>query len=264
LPREGRKLIVFQVLGILVVSSVLGFAFNASNPIGIRFSKPSASENELSVAAAPVVAPTPTPTTPAPAPPQVSAGQAQANAPSLPPLPPSPVRSLPAEVIPSPVGNPVVAARTPPAPLAVSAPVKAPTPVSLEQLNAPVDGMPHAHTPPAHIHSAPTTWAAIRAEALAGQVVLLDARARSAYDAGHIPGAISFPEASTPADFEGLKAKYGPDTPIVVYCSSATCAISKRVADRLLQQYGFQSVRFMRGGYEEWQRAEVLQTKSGS
>jgi rhodanese-related sulfurtransferase len=248
--KEGRKLVLFQVLGILVVSSVLGFAFNASNPIGIRFSNANAATAETPVAAAPVNEPA------APAPPPVI--PAQPKVASTPPLPPPPTRSLPAE-IPSPAGNPLVVTPTHPVPLA-AAPPKPPVPVTLEALNAP----DQAPQPPMHVHASPTTWVAIKTEVTAGQVVLLDARTKFAYDAGHIPGALLFPESSPPAEFEALKEKYGVTTPVVVYCSSTTCAISKRVADKLIQQYGFQSVRFMRGGYEEWQRAEVLQPKSGS
>ncbi len=51
-----------------------------------------------------------------------------------------------------------------------------------------------------------------------GDFILLDTRDRAAYEKGHLPGALSFPE----EEFDALAAKLSKDREYVTYCWHAT------------------------------------------
>jgi rhodanese-related sulfurtransferase len=104
-----------------------------------------------------------------------------------------------------------------------------------------------------------TTFAA--ASALP-DVLWIDARSVAAYSAGHIPGAISISGSSEPAVFERLRAEHPADRPIVVYCGGAGCSTSRRVAERLVRDFGFTQVHHMPGGYAEWQQTQAAKAAS--
>jgi rhodanese-related sulfurtransferase len=125
-------------------------------------------------------------------------------------------------------------------------------------------------SPPLLPHSPPTTtsnqlfasasqiaWREAKPLVLDGKALLVDSRPTPHYDAGHIPGAISLPVESAGEAFEAFRQKYGTNTSLIVYCSSPSCSRSKALADTLIQQYGYALVRFMPGGYLEWQQAEL-------
>jgi rhodanese-related sulfurtransferase len=82
----------------------------------------------------------------------------------------------------------------------------------------------------------------------AGEVdfVLLDARSRASYDAGHLPGAVHLAEltAETVAEL--------PDGPVVTYCWGPACNGACKAALRLAQLG--RPVKEMLGGYEYWAR----------
>jgi rhodanese-related sulfurtransferase len=223
---------VWQLLGLLGASVVLGFAFNASSPLGIRFEEPGSDSaavtaTELRTEAS-LARQSPAPTPPAQNP-------AARQTPVLPPLPPAPTAEKP------------VATRqlTPAAP--VAPPIATP-PVSVPP--------PPAATPqnqnPSIIH-----WNEAKPLVASGQAVLVDVRHKSMFDAGHIPGAISLPETSTPDEFTAFLNQYPTNLTLIVYCSSTSCSQSARVATRLVTQYQRPSVKYMTGGYMEYQQAEL-------
>jgi rhodanese-related sulfurtransferase len=205
-----------QITAIIGLSLVLGLAFNASNPIGIRLSAHSKT-SEAGAAATP------------------SATTAQ--------------KSVVPNQNPS---NNSAASLPPPLPL-VAQPNVPSTPPALSSLN-PANAAVQAQTNA----SSPTTWTEVKPLVAGNQIVLLDARPKPSFDAGHIPGAISFPESSSPEEFAIFRKQYGTNTQLVVYCASVSCSMSKRLADRLVQEFGYVSVRYMTGGYQEWQRSEGL------
>ena len=90
-----------------------------------------------------------------------------------------------------------------------------------------------------------------------GQGILVDVRHKAMYDAGHIPGAISLPETSTPEEFTAFLNQQPTNLTLIVYCSSTSCSQSARVAGRLATQYQRPSVKYMTGGYMEYQQAEL-------
>ncbi|MFO0686472.1 MAG: rhodanese-like domain-containing protein [Sandaracinus sp.] len=83
------------------------------------------------------------------------------------------------------------------------------------------------------------------------EVVFVDARSLTDYEAGHIPNAIAMPmdtgaiEASTAALALGART-------VVAYCdTNDDCASSRRLAS-LLAEDGARDVRVLRGGIPEW------------
>jgi rhodanese-related sulfurtransferase len=216
----SRRVLV-QLLAMLGLSGVLGFTFNAASPVGIRFDEP---------VVAPVAAPAPEGVAPLS---KTSVSQ-----------PPIPVPSLP--VAPAPVAVP------PAQPVAAALPVPKPhshpaaNPVIIPAIS------PAGQTNPAPIH-----WVEAKALAADGRAVLVDVRHKSMYDAGHIPGAISLPEMSPPPDFTAFLSQQPTNLTVIVYCSSTSCSQSLRVANRLVTEFRWASVRYMTGGYMEYQQAEL-------
>ena len=76
--------------------------------------------------------------------------------------------------------------------------------------------------------------------------VLLDSRSRSAYDAGHLPGAARLDEITA----ETVAAL--PDGLIVVYCWGPSCNGACKAALRLAELG--RPVKEMLGGFEYWER----------
>jgi rhodanese-related sulfurtransferase len=109
-----------------------------------------------------------------------------------------------------------------------------------------------------------TTWAETKPLIESGQAVLVDARPKATYDAAHIPGAISLPEANPEEAFREFQKQHPADKPVVVYCSDLKCSASMRVAIKLVTWYNFQKVQFMPGGFQEWQQTELAQVKPHS
>ncbi len=81
--------------------------------------------------------------------------------------------------------------------------------------------------------------------------IILDVRPKASYDAGHITGATSFPEADVDTLIKGLPK----DKAIVAYCACPAEETSVRVAKKLKDQYGFsyQYVNVLLGGWDLWQ-----------
>jgi rhodanese-related sulfurtransferase len=101
------------------------------------------------------------------------------------------------------------------------------------------------------------SWGNVQPRIASGEVILLDARPKASFDAGHIPGAISFPLAGQTEEHTGFLEQLGPDMEIVVYCGGRNCALSRQLAEKLTQEFGFTRVSYLAGGFEEWQRAEL-------
>jgi len=139
-------------------------------------------------------------------------------------------------------------------PLGVRAPKPADPPAAAPQR----PGVNSASTnAPAATNSAfALRWVEVEPLLTAGQVVLLDARAKAAYDIEHIPGAISLPAESQPAEFIAFAAKYPQNTAIVVYCGGGNCDLSHELREKLRKDLGYTNVREMPGGIVEWRVAE--------
>lgn len=77
--------------------------------------------------------------------------------------------------------------------------------------------------------------------------VLLDVRSHALYDAGHVPGAISWPHGKLT---ERRLAEYPMDTLFVVYCAGPHCNGADKAAVRLAGMG--RPVKLMIGGIEGW------------
>jgi rhodanese-related sulfurtransferase len=92
----------------------------------------------------------------------------------------------------------------------------------------------------------------LRAAIDAGTVVVLDTLPASYYEQMHLPGALNLVE----SDVDTLAATLVPDkaTPVVTYCSNASCGNSQAVATRL-EKLGYTDVRKYRDGIQDWAEA---------
>jgi len=88
------------------------------------------------------------------------------------------------------------------------------------------------------------------------RAVILDARAKTFYDAGHVPGALNLSRADFARDYVRLRPQLdrAKDAPIIVYCSGGECQDSRMVASALLS-LGFSQVRIFTGGWPAWTAA---------
>jgi len=226
-PDSRTRRMAWQLVGLLGASVVLGFAFNSSNPTGIRFNVASSDQASSELKSEP---PRPSPATTLPLPPAPTTRPAKHIVSPPPPMPGGDKPTVTRQLTPaSPAAPPV------PAPSVAVVP------------------------PPANTvqNPAATHWPEAKQLVAAGQAVLVDVRHKSMYEAGHIPGAISLPETSTPEEFTAFLNQYPTNLTIIVYCSSTSCSQSARVAGRLVTQYQRPSVKYMTGGYMEYQQAEL-------
>jgi rhodanese-related sulfurtransferase len=233
--RIFSRQIPLQLLALVGLSCALGFTFNAASPVGVRFGEPAASLAPVEVAPVQVVAVT--------------------N--------PPPVRLLRSNLVVPPPPRPVAVATitpppkpSPPLPVAKTNAPATPWSVSVSPgITNPVK--PVAPPPPAPANPTPIHWVEAKALAAEGRGVLVDVRHKGMFDAGHIPGAIALPENSPPEEFRTFLSKQATNVVLIVYCSSTSCSQSARVATRLVTEFHWPAVRYMTGGYQEYQQLEL-------
>jgi len=90
-----------------------------------------------------------------------------------------------------------------------------------------------------------------------GEVIVLDVRPGSEYEAGHILGARSVPVAELRRHLRALPK----DAEVVAYCRGPYCVYADE-AVRLLHQRGFQARR-LEDGFPEWKRAGLPVASGG-
>jgi rhodanese-related sulfurtransferase len=100
------------------------------------------------------------------------------------------------------------------------------------------------------------TWTDVKPLLAGGSLLLVDARSAEAFNAGHIPGAVSLPFTELEARITRFTSSYPRTTAIVVYCADTECPVSTAEAGALRQQFGYINVREMPGGYVSWRLAE--------
>jgi rhodanese-related sulfurtransferase len=79
----------------------------------------------------------------------------------------------------------------------------------------------------------------------------VDARSAEEYESDHVPGAISLNLENWDQLFPKFLDRWIPEKKVVVYCSAATCELSREVAERL-RKGGISSVFVLKGGWEAW------------
>jgi rhodanese-related sulfurtransferase len=85
--------------------------------------------------------------------------------------------------------------------------------------------------------------------AAVSDIVVIDARSRDAYAAGHIPGAVSFPHREMSAE---TTARLDRSKVYVVYCDGIGCNASTKGAYKLAR-LGFRAKELL-GGIDWWRR----------
>ena len=86
-------------------------------------------------------------------------------------------------------------------------------------------------------------------------VIWIDARSRTDYDAEHIPNAILLNDSNWEAGIQNLMNVWLIESrPIVVYCSSKQCDSSKHIATRLREALPEAEVYSLKGGWEAWEK----------
>jgi len=87
----------------------------------------------------------------------------------------------------------------------------------------------------------------------AHNAVIVDARAESDFDRGHIPGAINLPWDAFERKFHAFRAFMMSRSPtrIVVYCSSDACSDSSSVR-KALYMLGYRNTGVLKGGWSLW------------
>ncbi|HWX22796.1 MAG TPA: rhodanese-like domain-containing protein [Candidatus Binatia bacterium] len=108
------------------------------------------------------------------------------------------------------------------------------------------------------------TWPETSKLLSAGQIVLVDARAAVYYQTEHVPGAVSLPAGSPPADLSAFAAKYPRNTALVVYCGSLKCPLSHQLVAVLTGQLGYTNVREIPGGFAEYRQFEAQVAKGSA
>jgi rhodanese-related sulfurtransferase len=195
--------------GVLVASVLLGFAYNAASPLGVR-SSTSATTSGLSA-------------------------------------------TQPAKIIPA-TGyfNETVSLTIEGVEGALA---KTPRPPSGSAVGETGQG---AGVPLVGAPSVPTlTWPEVKTLLKSSQVLLIDARVASYYQAGHISEAISLPANSPPADIANFATQHSKNTAIVIYCGSVSCPMAHQLANVLVGQHGFSNIKVMPGGFAEYRTAEA-------
>jgi rhodanese-related sulfurtransferase len=108
----------------------------------------------------------------------------------------------------------------------------------------------------------PISWAQAQPMLGTGQILLLDARSRDEYEAGHIPGALSLPVSAQPAYVRRQLAGHPASTRLVAYCGAMGCPEAFQLATRLLREFGFANAQFLFEGYAEWQHRNRVADES--
>ena len=92
--------------------------------------------------------------------------------------------------------------------------------------------------------------------------LILDVRPEIFFRLGHIPSALSLPRDDFEKQYQALQAvlQSRRGNALVIYCSSTDCHDSQMVADAL-QKLGYAHVRLFRGGWSDWEHANLPEEK---
>lgn len=87
----------------------------------------------------------------------------------------------------------------------------------------------------------------------AGDILYVDARRRSQYERGHVPGAYCVPR-NDPQALEELLTRTAAASTIVIYCQGGNCEDSIFTAEDLVYRHDIdpELVHIYEGGWEEW------------
>ncbi len=87
----------------------------------------------------------------------------------------------------------------------------------------------------------------------AEKCLVVDARWRGDYEAGHLPGAVNLTIGASDNEIRQAMGGRPPETTVIVYCSNRSCPMADQVAV-YFQRLEYPNVFVFRGGWEEWSR----------
>lgn len=91
--------------------------------------------------------------------------------------------------------------------------------------------------------------------ALAGRILWVDARSKSAYDEAHIPSALPLTLLDWETQIDTTLDAWTPEHAVVVYCGGNRCETSRDVAGRLKRDVlPGNKVYVLKGGWAAWQQ----------
>jgi len=121
------------------------------------------------------------------------------------------------------------------------------------------DGLPETApivgrvAPAAQAGVAELDWSEAMRRVEEGRAILVDVRSRSAFAAGHVPGAVSAPlEEMVAGDWGELEPDKVGDRHLVLYCSNVRCPQARQAARLLEPRFGEERLAHVLGGYFEW------------
>lgn len=87
--------------------------------------------------------------------------------------------------------------------------------------------------------------------------VIVDARSKGAYRAGHIPGARHLSIQVYAKRHAEVLENVSKDGAIITYCAGGACRTSIELAQKLKDEGGYTNVKAFYGGWQEWRRANL-------
>ncbi len=81
-------------------------------------------------------------------------------------------------------------------------------------------------------------------------IVVVDNQPSAEYNKAHIPGAINFPWAIEIEGTGGLPR----DKLLILYCGCAHEEDSASVGDQLIENFGYEEIKLLKGGLSQWQK----------
>lgn len=90
------------------------------------------------------------------------------------------------------------------------------------------------------------------------EAVFIDARPESAYQSGHIKGALNLPWARAEEMCFEILPDIPMDKPIVTYCDGEACELSDFLAE-FLKDLGYTNAKSLHNGWRRWQEKDLPQ-----
>ncbi len=89
-------------------------------------------------------------------------------------------------------------------------------------------------------------------QAWGDKVQWVDARPRTKFEQGHIPGAVLLNEDEWDQLVPAFLDAWEPEKNVVVYCDGGSCDASHAVAKRLREELKLEKVNVLKGGWSAW------------
>ncbi len=94
-----------------------------------------------------------------------------------------------------------------------------------------------------------------------GDVLWIDARVRSQFLNGHVPGALLINEQERDQQlFENIAVLQDNKKPIVIYCDSGACQASRKIRQYLVERMPVEQIFVLRGGWDLLAKSRFVRT----